>query len=215
MLTLIVHFFRDFGHDLSRLASKAYPDYSASTRNSLALDHFITHIGCSDLHMHLRKAVPKTLEEEISIATELDQIRQEELQESKDTTQYKVNMWDKQGYSASSWRQCQSSKRDGGTIADRGAVFGSEAATSEGNIPKQQSVSRFFYISSGRCRGRIQTGPRFPGSGRGQPTSTKSRACWHCGCSLHMKRNCPYMGKDSAASASTKCTADQFTAKMT
>ena len=38
-------------------------------------DHFITHIGCSDLCLHLLKGVPTTLEEAISIAIELDQIQ--------------------------------------------------------------------------------------------------------------------------------------------
>ena len=59
--------------------------------------------------MHRRKGLPKMLEEAISIATELDQL---DLLESKDTAQYKVHVWDRRGYSASSWRQCQSSKRD-------------------------------------------------------------------------------------------------------
>ena len=78
----------DFGHELRRLVRKAYPEYSADTRDSLARDHFIARIGNGDVRVQLRCNKPKTLEDAINFAAELEQVRQ---LESKPSGQPNVN----------------------------------------------------------------------------------------------------------------------------
>nr|XP_014341586.1 PREDICTED: uncharacterized protein LOC106702805 [Latimeria chalumnae] len=73
---------RDLGYEIRRLATKAYPAYDPGTQDSLAKDHFIAQVGSGELRIQLRSAKPKTLEEAINLASELDQIHELERKDS-------------------------------------------------------------------------------------------------------------------------------------
>jgi hypothetical protein len=66
---------REFGNALRQLISKAYPSVDNATRDLLARDHFVAHIGCADTRIHLRSVKPATLEGAINLASELELIR--------------------------------------------------------------------------------------------------------------------------------------------
>lgn len=63
---------REFGNALRRLAARAYPTADNRTRDMLARDQFITHFAVGDCRVSLRSAKPKTLEDAIDLASEME-----------------------------------------------------------------------------------------------------------------------------------------------
>ncbi|KAL7877231.1 hypothetical protein SRHO_G00038740 [Serrasalmus rhombeus] len=66
----------DFGNRVRRLAQSAYPGVDGAVVDMLAKDHFVTNVGKGDVRMQLRAAKPRSLEDAITLATELEVLRE-------------------------------------------------------------------------------------------------------------------------------------------
>ena len=73
---------RDLGRGLRRLATLAYPEMAEVYRDQLAKDQFIDAIEDAEMRIRIFRARPRTLEEAVTTATEVETFRRVEAQRS-------------------------------------------------------------------------------------------------------------------------------------
>ncbi|KAL2082815.1 hypothetical protein ACEWY4_022633 [Coilia grayii] len=168
---------RDFGIALRRLIHKAYPSADNVTRDMFARDHFVEHVGSGDLRIHLRSQKPETLEEAINIAAELELIKSLEITHISHDSKVRA-ITDK-------------SPSDKQMELLLGVV---EGLRQEVNALQQTVTSLQPTITHGirRDRDDERRRGRQGGPGRQAPVSARD-ACWECGCTRHLRRDCPYL----------------------
>lgn len=178
---------REFGHALRRLVVRAYPTADDHTQDLLARDHFITHFATGDFRVGLRSAKPKTLESAITLAAEMELLKNlEGVQANVTLGEAKVR----------------------GVVEQGGKVMGMEALV--GVVDElRQEVKMLKGVVQG-----LQASPAAPGlrgvgsreevfEARVAPPPQSRFAtygsrgdgdgCWECGCNRHIRRNCPYL----------------------
>lgn len=180
---------REFGNALRRLISKAYPSVDGVTRDLLARDHFIAHIGCADTRIHLRSVKPATLEGAINLASELELIRN--LERNTALPNAKV---------CGVVNENVGPARDGQIQALVGMVEGlrHEVKALQSTVKNLQdhvtmnssSLSpQFDYVINRRDPKNLKSdSSRIDSQNR-----DRTEACWECGCTRHFKKDCPYV----------------------
>ena len=171
---------RDFCNTLRRLVEKAYPSVDFNTRDMLAKDQFIAKVGSGDVRVQLRSAKPGNLETAMDLASEFEQIKSLEKKE----TVAALKMFSAEG------------PPDGITP---GAMF-----TELRKLQEEVCALRSLVNPSGMNvanhggQQRVNPGGRGRG-GRWRPEGEgPSRACWECGCTRHMRRDCPYVSGNAS-----------------
>lgn len=179
---------REFGNALRRLISKAYPAVDGATRDLLARDHFIAHIGCADTRIHLRSVKPVTLEGAINMASELELIRN--LERNTALPNAKV---------CGVVNENVGPARDGQIQAVVGMLEGlrQEVKTLQSTVKMLQNQvtmnssslsSQFDHMNRRDTKNlksdSLQLGPQ---------NRDRTEACWECGCTRHFKKDCPYV----------------------
>lgn len=167
---------RDFGIALRRLIYKAYPSADNVTRDMFARDHFVEHVGSGDIRIHLRSQKPKTLEEAINIAAELELIKNLEVTHISHDTKVRA-VTDK-------------SPSDKQMEQLLGVVEGlrQEVKTLQHTVTSLQPPAHMMRRDRDEERRRGRQG----GLERSTPASARD-GCWECGCTRHLRRNCPYL----------------------
>lgn len=168
---------RDFGIALRRLIYKAYPAADNVTRDMFARDHFVEHVGSGDLRIHLRSQKPGTLEAAINIAAELELIKSLEITQINHDTKVRA--------------VSEKSPSDKQMELLLTVVEGlrQEVKTLQHTVTSLQPP-----IADGIRRNRDEERRRVRQGGPERPVPTSAKdACWECGCTRHLRRNCPYL----------------------
>ena len=168
---------REFGIALRRLVTKAYPTIDHNTQDVLAKDHFISHVGNGDLRINLRSAKPATLEEAINLAAELELIRG--LEGGGPMTDAKVR------------GVVDRSTSDEKIESLLGVVEGLRQ-----EVKSLQSTVQAMGQPSKIGSTHTQAAPVPFGHSVQTPFkqgAERSRGCWECGCTRHIRRDCPYL----------------------
>lgn len=170
---------RDFGNAIRRLVDKAYPSVDFTTRDMLAKDQYIAKLKNGDIRMHLRSAKPHDLEAAIEMASELEQIRALEKRETATV----LNMFSEetQNETTVSAMQAELHKLQQEVCELRSRADRPGWGRSQ---PGRGQSNRTDFPTSSQGRGR---------AGRYRPSPDTDRACWHCGCKFHVRRDCPYV----------------------
>lgn len=148
---------------------KAYPSADAATQDLLARDHFVAHVGSGDMRIHLRSAKPATLESAINLASELELIRNLEHTYCSDS---KVR-----GLSAQNSSDNKVEVLLGIVEELRQEVKALQVTVKDMQVKFMPATVRTTpMISSSEPQVRFRT-----------------EACWECGCTRHLRRNCPYL----------------------
>ena len=176
---------REFGNALRRLANRAYPSADDRTRDMLARDQFILHLATGDFRVSLRAAKPRTLEEAIDLSSEMELLRNLELSHHV-TPEAKV-----MGVS----NVKSSSEEQMGILL--GVVEGlrQDVACLQSAVKNMQLTPKAPHPvqstdPSGGARGRTSAPPSGAVS---QGYRDNGGGCWECGCTRHLRRNCPYL----------------------
>ncbi|KAL2087309.1 hypothetical protein ACEWY4_018368 [Coilia grayii] len=176
---------REFGNALRRLAFKAYPSADNSTRDMLARDQFLTHFATGDFRITLRRAKPNTLEEAIDLAAEIELLKN--LEQNHLIGDAKVR-----GVVVE-----HEPKSDEQMTVMLGMVeeLRQEVKSLRITVNDMQRSIRNVNASAGQFSREPGFGPR-NGASAPEPARRDSRAanaCWECGCTRHIKRDCPYL----------------------
>lgn len=156
---------REFGNALRRLIYKAYPSADGATQDLLARDHFVAHVGSGDMRIHLRSAKPATLEGAINLASELELIRNLEHTQWSDS---KVR-----GLSVQN-----SSDNKVEVLLGMVEELRQEVKALQVTVKEMQTKS----VRTTPLKNSSEPQDRF-----------RAEACWECGCTRHLRRNCPYL----------------------
>lgn len=173
---------REFGNALRRLAARAYPTADECTRDMLARDQFILHFATGDFRVSLRGAKPKTLEA-IEISSEMELLRN--LEQTQMFPEAKV-----MGVSVAK----SSSDEQIGLLVGMVEELRQEVRSLQSTVKAMQSAPK----------GPTLPGPSENPEGGRRGSVAPSRAinrefrgagggCWECGCSRHLRRDCPYV----------------------
>lgn len=164
---------REFGNALRRLIYKAYPSADVATQDLLARDHFVAHVGNGDMRIHLRSAKPATLESAINLASELELIRNLEHTQCLDT---KVR-----GLST----QNPPSDNKVEVLLSMVEELRQEVKALQVSVKEMQTT---------QIKNRSSPAPIAPKLSLSEPpVRARTDACWECGCTRHLRRNCPYL----------------------
>lgn len=170
---------REFGISLRRLVMKAYPSVDPNTQDVLAKDHFITHVGNGELRVSLRSAKPRTLEEAINLAAELELIRSLEssclASDAKVRGVVEKSASDERidtllGVVESLRQEVKSLQTTVQAIADPNKLACTPTPIA---APFSHTVKA----------------PVLPS----KRDADRSGGCWECGCNRHIRRDCPYL----------------------
>lgn len=145
----------------------------------LAKDQFIAKIGSGDIRMQLRNAKPSTLDAAMDLASEFEHIKALEKKE----TVAALNMFSGEGPS------------DGITA---NAVF-TELRKLQEEVCALRTLVNPSNINSTKFDRPSRS--NFSGRGRGNRRRSESegpRACWECGCTRHLRRDCPYVSGNAS-----------------
>lgn len=170
---------REFGNALRRLATKAYPSADNGTRDMLARDQFLTHFVAGDFRVSLRRAKPKTLDDAIDLASEIELLKN--LEQTHMTSDAKVR-----GVVEHKPKNDEQMAVMLGMVEELRQEIKSLRTTvstlqqSMKNSTSSQSVGELGRDGAFSQRPLTRTG----GAGGG---------CWECGCTRHIKRECPYL----------------------
>ncbi|XDV37980.1 hypothetical protein PO909_007483 [Leuciscus waleckii] len=171
---------REFGNALRRLATKAYPTADNCTCDMLARDQFLTHFATGDFRISLRRAKPNTLEDAIDLASELELLRN--MEQTHLMPDAKVR-----GVVENKSKSDEQMQMMLGIVEELRQEVKS-LRTTVSNI--QQSMANPTPTQFSREPVRE---PRNSGS---QGSVDRARGagggCWECGCTRHIKRDCPY-----------------------
>lgn len=172
---------REFGNALRRLADKAYPTADNSTRDMLAKDHFLTHFASGDVRITLRTAKPKTLEEAINMASEMELLRN--LEQTHLISDAKVR-----GVIEHKSKSDEQMETLLGVVEELRQEVKSLRAT----------VMNIQQSSKNSVSGKHEGGSSRNGSSSLLPQASLNPtrgvgSCWECGCTRHLKRDCPYL----------------------
>ena len=173
---------REFGNALRRLATKAYPTADNYIRDMLARDQFFTHFSSGEFRISLRSAKPKTLEEAIDLASEMELLRN--LEQTHLMPDAKVR-----GVVEHKPKSDQQMEVLLGMVEElRQEVKHLRTTVTNIQQSSKNATSTMFSRESGRAsRNNVEPqGPLTQARGAGD-------GCWECGCSRHIKRNCPYL----------------------
>lgn len=173
---------REFGNALRRLVSKAYSSVDASTQDLLARDHFMANVGSGELRIQLRSAKPPTLEDAISVATELELIRDLERTELK--VESKV-----MGVSG----RPPAGDSQISTLLSVVEGLRQEMKTLQATVAEIKNSHGQRNTAPGMFS---QLGP--VNASRVDPTADRNSrergdGCWECGCTRHIRKHCPYL----------------------
>lgn len=174
---------REFGNALRRLANRAYPSADDRTRDMLARDQFILHLATGDFRVSLRAAKPKTLEEAIELSSEMELLR--DLEQCHVTPEAKV-----MGVSVGK----SSSEEQMGVLL--GVVEGlrQDVASLQTTVKNMQLAPRAPKPFQPTEHPGGERGRSVPPSGAtSQGYRDNGGGCWECGCTKHIRRNCPYL----------------------
>lgn len=173
---------REFGNALRRLAFKAYPAADNSTRDMLARDQFLTHFATGDFRITLRRAKPKTLEDAIDLAAEIELLKN--LEQTHLTVDAKVRGVENKPKSDEPMTMVL------GMVEELRQEVKS-LSTTVGNM--QQSMRNT--TSAGQLFRVPGQNPRSgaPVPGPANKAREAGNGCWECGCTRHIKRDCPYL----------------------
>lgn len=171
---------REFGNALRRLAAKAYPTADNCTRDMLARDQFLTHFATGDFRISLRRAKPDTLEDAIDLASELELLRN--MEQTHLMPDAKVR-----GVVENKSKNDEQMQMMLGMVEELRQEVKS-LRTTVSNIQQSMvnpTTSPFFRepVREPRNSGSQGAVDRARGAGGG---------CWECGCTRHIKRDCPY-----------------------
>ncbi|XP_041964789.1 uncharacterized protein LOC121723285 [Alosa sapidissima] len=173
---------REFGNALRRLAIKAYPTADSCTRDMLARDQFLTHFATGDFRISLRRAKPDTLEDAIDLASELELLRNMEQTHLMPDSKVRGVVVE---HKPKSDEQMQMML---GMVEELRQEVKSLRVTVSN---MQQSMANPTPTQFSREPGRE---PRNSGSqGSADRVRGAGGGCWECGCTRHIKRDCPYL----------------------
>lgn len=170
---------REFGNVLRRLAVRAYPTADEGTRDLLARDHFITHFATGDFRISLRSAKPDTLESAISLAAEMELLRNLEHSQAPPP--------DVRVREVSEHR----TKADERMDDLLGVVEGlrQEIKSLQGTVQAMHRAPTNMFASGGQPRDPGEPAPPTrPGWSR-----ERTVLCWECRSDRHIRRDCPYL----------------------
>lgn len=156
---------REFGNALRRLIYKAYPSADGATQDLLARDHFVAHVGSGDMRIHLRSAKPATLEGAINLASELELIRNLE------------------------HTQCSDSKVRGLSVQNSSD---NKVEVLLGIVEELRQEVKALQVTVKEIQ--VKSARTTPLKNSAEPQDRfRAEACWECGCTRHLRRNCPYL----------------------
>lgn len=178
---------REFGNALRRLAIRAYPTADNCTRDMLARDQFISHFAIGDFRINLRTAKPKTLEDAIDLASEMELLRN--LEQTTLVPEAKVR-----GVVENKHKSDEQMEVLLGVVEElrqevkslRTTVSNIQANMKRQNPIRPPDLSGDSPQERMATQGPINRSSRTPGGG-----------CWECGCSRHIRRDCPYLPGNS------------------
>lgn len=174
---------REFGNALRRLATKAYPSADNATRDMLARDQFLTHFATGDFRISLRRAKPKTLEDAIDLASEIELLKN--LEQTHLMSDAKVR-----GVVEHKPKSDEQMTVMLGMVEELRQEV-KALRTTVSNMQHQQSMKN---ASPGPFSTELGREPRDSAL---QGPMTRARGvgggCWECGCTRHIKRDCPYL----------------------
>lgn len=178
---------REFGNALRRLIFKAYPSVDSTTRDLLARDHFIAHIGSADTRIHLRSVKPATLEGAINLASELELIR--DLERSVAPPNAKVFGVVNENVGAAKEAQIQ-------VLVTMVEGLRQEVK----NLQTTVKILQDLTLNTNRSSQQLDTVNRrdirtskMDSARMDFQNHDRSEACWECGCTRHFKKDCPYV----------------------
>ena len=166
---------REFGNALRRLVTRAYPSADEPTRDLLARDHFVSHFAEGDFRISLRSNKPKTLEEAIDLASEMELLRS--LEKTHLTSEAKVR-----GVSE------QKSKSDEQMETLLGIVEGLRQEVKS----LKTTVQTFQANPSGSAKPAVVAETSIPAAFK-RNSRDQGGGCWECNCIHHIRRDCPYL----------------------
>ena len=173
---------REFGNDLRRLATKAYPTADDRTRDMLARDQFLTHFATGDFRISLRRSKPNTLEDAIDLASEIELLRNLEQTHLMPDAKVRGVVEHK-------------SKSDAKMEVMMGVVEELRQEVKSLSI----SVSSIQRSMKNSTSSQLSANPGRDSRDSGLPQGPVTQArgagggCWECGCTRHMRRDCPYL----------------------
>ena len=170
---------REFGIALRRLVTKAYPSIDLNTQDVLAKDHFIAHVGNGDLRISLRSVKPATLEEAINLAAELELIRG--LEGGCSMTDTKVR-----GVVDKSTSDERMDSLLGVVEGLRQEVKSLQSTVQAMSHPSKCDPTPTSSVSLPFVR-PVQAPTPF------KREAERNKGCWECGCTRHIRRDCPYL----------------------
>ncbi len=148
---------------------KAYPSAGAATQDLLAHDHFVAHVGSGDMRIHLRSAKHATLESGINLASELELIWNLEHTSCSDS---KIR-----GLSAQN-----SSDNKVEVLLGIAEELRQEVKALQVTVKDMQAK----YVPASVCT--------TPMTSLSEPqVRFRTEACWECGCTRQLRRNCPHL----------------------
>lgn len=153
---------------------KAYPRADVDTRDTIACDHFIMHVGSGELRIQLRSAKPRNLEEAINLASEIELIRGLENSTIVPPSEFAIQTVNAPETTASTVSKVL------------GIVEG-----------LQKEIYQLKEVNQGRFREQRHQSPppRNNGPLRLLPPRIRrnqgDRQCWNCGSWRHLIRVCP------------------------
>lgn len=173
---------REFGNALRRLAGKAYPTADNNTRDMLAKDHFLTHFASGDFRISLRTAKPNTLEDAINLASEMELLRN--LEQTHLMPDAKVR-----GVIEHKSKSDEQMQMLLGVVEELRQEVKS-LRTTVTNIQQSMKNPAPVKHDVGSSRGDLDS---LLVQASLNPTRVGGVSCWECGCTRHLKRDCPYL----------------------